>query len=113
MVHAQAHQRRQELSTATRCRYREGVAQVPKANDDHRALCACATWDCELTGAGPAGASRVHQSRVVPIIWYSSIGYDQPAAAAFTRKYHVRIEIEHNATGAALTQIEASLNNPK
>ncbi|MDA8295409.1 MAG: extracellular solute-binding protein [Actinomycetota bacterium] len=49
----------------------------------------------------------------MPIVFYSSIGYDKAVAAAFTKKYHIPVEIEHNATGVALAQIEASRDNPK
>ena len=66
--------------------------------------------------AAPVAASpatRSHAARVVPIVFYSSIGYDQAVADAFTARYHIPVEIEHNATGIALAQIEASRNNPK
>lgn len=65
----------------------------------------------QLVSASPRPTA--HSSRVVPIVFYSSIGYDQAAATAFTNKYHIPVEVEHNPTGTVLTQIEASANNPK
>lgn len=68
-----------------------------------------------MLGFLPAAQGSVHRRsrRVVPIIFYSSIGYDQTVAKAFTAKFHIPVEIVHNATGAALAQIEASKNNPR
>jgi iron(III) transport system substrate-binding protein len=64
-------------------------------------------------GATAAASHSSSDKHVVPLVFYSSIGFDQLAATDFTKRFHIPVEVEHNPTGAALDQIEASRNDPK
>lgn len=84
-------------------------------------LAACCAGALEAPAGAARPASRgpvAHRSKgrtgtVVPLVFYSSIGYDQLAATDFTKKYHIPVKIVHNPTGTALAEIEATRNDPK
>lgn len=66
----------------------------------------------QLPGSAPALAATKAKKKVA-IVFYSSIGYDKAVSNAFTAKYHIPVEIDHNPTGTVLSLIEASRDNPK
>ena len=67
--------------------------------------------------SGGAAAStvqaQVKKSSVVPLVVYSAQGYDKAETQAFSKKYHIPVQLDDNSTGPLLTQIEASKNNPR
>jgi iron(III) transport system substrate-binding protein len=71
-----------------------------------------------VMAAGPSAvASTSHhvsgQAATVPLVVYSAQGYDSAETKAFSKKYHIKVNLDDNSTGPLLTQIEASKNNPK
>ncbi len=73
---------------------------------------------CCLAGATSAaavglGVTSTQERDNVPLVIYSAQGYDKLAAQTFQRLYHIPVELDDNSTGPLLTQIEATLNNPK
>lgn len=97
---------------------RSGDRRARRSARRWRAALCCAPALAGLSalagGTTAAAAARTDSGRhVVPLVFYSSIGYDQLAATDFTKRFHIPVEIEHNPTGAALDQIEASRSNPK
>jgi iron(III) transport system substrate-binding protein len=70
-----------------------------------------------MAAGGAAVASTSHhlssQVATVPLVVYSAQGYDSAETKAFSKKYHIKVNLDDNSTGPLLTQIEASKNNPK
>jgi iron(III) transport system substrate-binding protein len=80
------------------------------------ALAVAVTAAAALSGAAtPASAARpvAAHAAVVPLVVYSAQGYDKAETQAFSKQFHIPVELDDNSTGPLLTQIEASKNNPK
>ncbi len=71
-----------------------------------------------VAAAGSAGASEhpaaTHPAAAkVPLVVYSAQGYDHAMTQAFQKATGIKVELDDNSTGPLLTQIQATLNNPK
>src|ERR1700744_6820538 len=107
------------------------VLKTVRSLDHHRSRLRLQTRQvalvCSVTGlagvafaagaGGPAAASVSHhlsaEATTVPLVVYSAQGYDGVETKAFSKKYHIKVNLDDNSTGPLLTQIEASKNNPK
>jgi iron(III) transport system substrate-binding protein len=67
--------------------------------------------------AGGASASTGRAAHAaagkVPLVVYSAQGYDKATATAFQKATGIPVQLDDNSTGPLLTQIQATLNNPK
>jgi iron(III) transport system substrate-binding protein len=63
--------------------------------------------------ASSSSASASASAAAVPLVVYSAQGYDSAMTKAFTKATGIPVQLDDNSTGPLLTQIEASVNNPK
>src|ERR1700761_8048213 len=65
------------------------------------------------SSSASSSSASSSSSAVVPLVVYSAQGYDSAMTKAFTKATGIPVQLDDNSTGPLLTQIEASVNNPK
>jgi len=65
------------------------------------------------SSSGSSASASSSSSGVVPLVVYAAEGYDSAMSKAFTKATGIPVQLDDNSTGPLLTQIEASVNNPK
>src|SRR6202007_2042057 len=76
--------------------------------------CSSSSSSSSASAASSSSASASSSSSaVVPLVVYSAQGYDSAMHKAFTKATGIPVQLDDNSTGPLLTQIEASVNNPK
>ncbi len=66
-----------------------------------------------VAAGGASASTHKAASGDVPLVVYSAQGYDKAMTTAFQKATGIPVKLDDNSTGPLLTQIQATLNNPK
>jgi iron(III) transport system substrate-binding protein len=66
-----------------------------------------------LAASASAPAAQHGAAETVPLVVYSAQGYDKAETQAFQKATGIPVKLDDNSTGPLLTQIQATLDNPK
>jgi iron(III) transport system substrate-binding protein len=97
----------------TRLRLLTGVSGAVALTLLAVAGCSSSSSSSASTGSTSSSSASSSSSATVPLVVYSAQGYDKVMTQAFTKATGIPVQLDDNSTGPLLTQIEASVNNPK
>lgn len=72
-----------------------------------------ATAGSGASGSSASGSGAAGSSAAVPLVVYSSQGYDSAVTKAFTKATGIPVSLDDDSTGPLLAKIAAETNNPK
>ncbi|MDA8316739.1 MAG: extracellular solute-binding protein [Actinomycetota bacterium] len=76
-------------------------------------MAACVVMAASGGAVASMAGAMARRASDVPLVVYSAQGYDKAETQAFSKQYHIPVQLDDNSTGPLLTQIEASRNNPR